>query len=540
MKIKSIISLTLALFLLIIADSCKVKNPLDGAKLIINYDILKTFVNVQFEDAATGNLIGFEGNKQVVVTIKGENADAVLDNTGILKEEYKSSNGFLGLSLNPNTEFVPTENNPIKFTIVAKINGYISTSKNVTIGEEGTYNLKIVMTDISNPPPGVIVQESKGVGNLESGTGTVESEIIVKTSGDEAEIIIPEGTVIKDGDGNTLSGSLDVTLVYFDNLLDGSLAAFPGGLMTRVNQNGQTLDGAFFSAGFVALEITDESGISAETFEQNPIQLNMGIQGATYNPETSSSIAAGDNLPVYSYNTDSGEWTLEENVTVENGTNRSDFMVTAELTHLSYWNFDWFWSEYCTYGVKFKFVGDYAGCGCTQQSGIIRKQADNTYFSYINFYACEGEVIPTYYAPANMPVYIDWNDNACSGVKVQEDITYIENLCTPDIIEITLITVGDNRTNITVDLMGRCASNPDVEIRPTYGAWFRPNDSYCWRWAFMSNGLADICDIELGKEYVIGTYFNGQWYQTNYTVTESTILEWNIDLPSEACDQIFQ
>ncbi len=540
MKIKSIISLTLALFLLIFADSCKVKNPLDGAKLIINYDILKTFVNVQFEDAATGDLIGFEGNKQVVVTIKGENADAVLDNTGILKEEYKSSNGFLGLSLNPNTEFVPTEANPIKFTIVAKINGYISTSKNVTIGEEGTYNLQIVMTDISNPPPGVIVQESKGVGNLESGTGTVESEIIVKTSGDEAEIIIPEGTVIKDGDGNTLSGSLDVTLVYFDNLLDGSLAAFPGGLMTRVNQNGQTLDGAFFSAGFVALEITDESGISAETFEQNPIQLNMGIQGATYNPETSSSIAAGDNLPVYSYNTDSGEWTLEENVTVENGTNRSDFMVTAELTHLSYWNFDWFWSEYCTYGVKFKFVGDYAGCACTQQSGIMRKQADNTYFSYINFYACEGEVIPTYYAPANMPVYIDWNDNACSGVKVQEDITYIENLCTPDIIEITLVTVGDNRTNITVDLMGRCASNPDVEIRPTYGAWFRPNDSYCWRWAFMSNGLADICDIELGKEYVIGTYFNGQWYQTNYTVTESTILEWNIDLPSEACDQIFQ
>ena len=77
MKIKSIISLTLALFLLIFADSCKVKNPLEGAKLIINYDILKTYINVQFEDAATGNLIGFEGNDQVRVTIYGEDADAV-------------------------------------------------------------------------------------------------------------------------------------------------------------------------------------------------------------------------------------------------------------------------------------------------------------------------------------------------------------------------------------------------------------------------------------------------------------------------------
>jgi len=540
MKIKSIISLTLALFLLIFADSCKVKNPLEGAKLIINYDILKTYINVQFEDAATGNLIGFEGNNQVGVTITGKDADAVLDNTGVLKEEYKSSNGFLGLALNPNNQYVPSETNPIKFTIVAKIDGYISTSKNVTIGEEGTYNIKIVMTDISNPPEGVIVEEAKGVGNLESGTGTLDTEIVVKTQGDEVEIIIPEGTVIKDGDGNPLGGSLDITLVYFDNLLDGSLAAFPGGLMTRVNQNGETLDGAFFSAGFIALEITDENGSSAETFEENPIQLNMGIQGATYNPETSSSIAAGDNLPVYSYNTDNGEWTLEQNVTVENGTNRSDFMVTAELTHLSYWNFDWFWSEYCTYGVKFKFIGDYAGCSCTQQYGIMRKQADNTYFSYVNFYACDGETIPTYYAPANMPVYIDWSDNPCSGVKVQEDVTYIDNLCTNDIFEITLVTIGTNRTDITVDLMGRCASNPDVEIRPTYGAWFRPADSYCWRWAFMSNGLAEVCDIEIGKEYVIGTYFNGNWYQTNYTVTESTIFEWNIELPSEACDQIFQ
>lgn len=539
MKIKSIISLTLALFLLIFADSCKVKNPLEGAKLIINYDILKTFINVQFEDAATGNLIGFEGNEQVKVTITGENAAAVLDNTGVLKEEYKSSNGFLALALNPNTQFVPSQSSPIKFTIVASIDGYISTSKNITISEEGTYNEKIVMTDISNPPPGVIVQETKDAGNLESETGTVESEIVVNTQGGEAEIIIPAGTVIKDSDGNTLSGSLDVTLVYFDNLLDGSLAAFPGGLMTRVNQNGQTLDGAFFSAGFVALEITDENGIAAETFEENPIQLNMGIQGATYNPETSSPIAAGDNLPVYSYNTNNGEWTLEQNVTVETGTNRSDFMVTAELTHLSYWNFDWFWSQYCTYGVQFKFIGDYGGCGCTQQYGIMRKQADNTFFSYIEFYACDGELFPTYYAPANMPVYIQWTDNACSGVKVQEDITYIENLCSTDIIEVTLVTVGTNRTNITVDLMGTCASNPDVEVRPTYGAWFRPSDSYCWRWAFMTNGVAEICDVEIGKDYVVGAYFNGQWYETNYIVTTNTIFEWDIDLPSEACEQIF-
>jgi hypothetical protein len=55
----------------------------------------------------------------------------------------------------------------------------------------------------------------------------------------------------------------------------------------------------------------------------------------------------------------------------------------------------------------------------------------------------------------------------------------------------------------------------------------------------MYNGIAEVCDIEIGKEYIIGTYLNGQWYQESYTITESTIIEWDIDLPSEACEQIF-
>lgn len=538
MKIRTLISLALAVIILVFADACKVKNPLDGAKLIVNYDILKTFINVQFQDAATGNLIGFNDNTQVTVIITGNDADAVLDNTGVSKDSYNSSNGFLGLALNPNTEFVPSSSNPIKFTLVAKLDGFIATSKSMTITEEGTYNVKMVMTDISNPPPGVVVQEEKGVGNLEAGSGTVMEEIGVKTQGGELEIIIPEGTVIKDGNGDPLEGSLDVTLVYFDNLTDESLAAFPGGLMTRVNQNGETLDGAFFSAGFAAIEITDQNGNSAETFEENPVQLNMGIQAATYNPETQASVVAGDALPVYSYDTDNGEWNLEQTVTVMSG-DRSDFMATAELTHLSYWNFDWFWSFYCTYGVEFKFTGDYAGCGCTEVTGIMRKQADNTFFSYIYFYACEGQLNPTYYAPANMPVYIDWLNSSCSGIVVQEDITYIENLCAPDIIEVALTTIGADRTNVTVDVSAYCASNPDVEVRPTYGAYFRPAGSYCWRWAFMYNGYAEVCDVEIGQEYVIGTYFNGQWYETNYTVQSDDIYLWNIELPSEACAQIF-
>ncbi len=536
MKIKSIIALLLIALLSVTTDYCKIKNPIDGAKLIINFDLLKTYVNLQFTDAKTGDLIGFTGDVEVTVSIMGENSDAVVDNSGVIRESFSSANGFLGLALNPNTEFVPSVSNPIKFTVVATLDGYISTSKSMTILAEGTYNEKIVMTDISNPPDGVVVKEEKGVGSLVD--GTVQEDIAVKTQGDEVGISIPAGTVIRDGNGNTLSGSLDITLVYFDNLKDESLASFPGGLMTTIYQDGQSQDGAFFSAGFLALEISDQNGVSAKTFEENTLGLSMGIQAATYNPETQATIAAGDDLPVYSYDPDNGQWTYEQTVSVESG-GRSDFTVTAQLSHLSYWNFDWFWSEYCDEGIQFLFTGDFGGCSCTTQFGIMRKQADNTFFSYIDLYGCENELIQTYYAPANMPVYIEWVNSGCFNTIVDEDFTYIENLCAPDVVELNLITLGANTTTVTIDVMGRCASNPDVEIRPTYGGWFRPVDEYCWRWEFMTNGIAQICDVEIGKEYVIGTYFNGQWYEMNYIVEQDMIVEWDIDLPDDFCSQVF-
>jgi len=181
MKIKKILSIAIA-FLLTVSlitslDSCKLKNPVEGVSLIINYDLIKTYINIQFVDASTGELIGQMDNTQVKIIISGPNADAVLDNTGIIKDEFYSTNGFLGLGLNPNSEYVPTSLNPIKFTVVTSLNGYISTSKTFTIGKEGTYNDKIVMTNISNPPDGVIVKEEKGIGNLLG--GIVQEEISV-------------------------------------------------------------------------------------------------------------------------------------------------------------------------------------------------------------------------------------------------------------------------------------------------------------------------------------------------------------------------
>ena len=128
---------------------------------------------------------------------------------------------------------------------------------------------------------------------------------------------------------------------------------------------------------------------------------------------------------------------------------------------------------------------------------------------------------------------------AVDRVVVDEQMTYIDNLCAMDVIEINLTAVAAERTLVTVEAIGYCPGNEEVEIRPSYGAYFRPVDAYCWRWANMVNGVAEICDVEMGKEYVIGTYFNGEWYETNYVVDQNAYYFWEIEFPSEVCNSIF-
>ncbi len=91
--------------------------------------------------------------------------------------------------------------------------------------------------------------------------GVVQDEIRVNAPGDIARVSIPSGTVMRDSQGNALSGPLNVLVAHFDNTVEEAMSAFPGGLMTNVERsNGENQDGLFYSAGLVAIEITDASG----------------------------------------------------------------------------------------------------------------------------------------------------------------------------------------------------------------------------------------------------------------------------------------
>ena len=113
----------------------------------------------------------------------------------------------------------------------------------------------------------------------------------------------------------------------------------------------------------------------------------------------------------------------------------------------------------------------------------------------------------------------------------------------PDLCEQTTYDIYVYRetpgTTVIVEFSAYCASNPDVIIKPSFGAWYRAADSWCWHYATMINGHAEICGVEIGKDYVIGVFFNGEWYQETVFVDQSEYYYLDINIPADICDEVF-
>ena len=526
------------LLLLLLSDSCK--NPTEDVKLIINFEPIKTYVNVEFVDASTGELIVEESRNDIHVIISGTNQDAVIDNIGQQHESYEIIDGTLSLGLNPNNPFVPTKDNPIRFNVVASSEGYISTSKSIYIISEGNYFVEISMVEINNPPVGVSIIEKTGVGELVD--GQIQNEVIINTNNQKAQLIIPEGLVMKDASGVKLNGKLNILLAHFNNLEETSLTSFPGGLIASVTNNGLTEDGVFFSGGFAAIEISDESGRQANSFSNGTVNLLMQVPAETYNPETGTPVIVGDDIPLYSYAPETGEWAFEEILTIIE--QRNVLGISANLTHLSYFNIDWFRAPTCDEGGIMWFTGDFELCSSVLIRAKTYKQSDGTYMASTYGYVSEGEPFTLIHVPDGIPVFIDWYSKIYDYYEVapEADPTYVDDLCSDEEYTIPIVLRDENTQieEIKIECSGYCANNPNVEIKPTF--WFRywPKGDYSkQKWRKMTNGKTYICGENLiGTEFTVGILLgiHFQYYDVTPTLGEYIYLE--VDFPTDICNAL--
>ena len=540
------ISIILSVALLIIYisfSSCKkIPNPYANSdeKDTITYNLLKTSIAVQFFDANTNEYIIPEGGELLKVQIVGKSKNAVADIVGLQKDEYTLTNGIITFGLIPEAEFVPSQTTPICFTIISRLQNYLTATKEVMITAEGDYLLKVFMVRIDDPPPGVIIKRLFNVGNLVN--GVLQDTISIATGNSEATIIIPGGVRLLNSDSIELVGNFNLSLVYFNNLEDKALAAFTGGGLTgSLLENSNTNSGVFFPAGLLTFEICDINWSIASIIEDDSLEIIMKISEQTYNPVSGSNIVVGDMVSLYSYLPDTGLWVFDQSNQVTD-TLLNGLTVKAKTPCLNSLVFSWFEKNNCNQGSSFKVSGNCAQCNSVMFGGVVRKQADNSFVSNISCVGQWNETINIPFSTGGTPVYINWaQGDECNFCNVDPVVSplFIDDMCSQQLIDLPFSDNGPVSKSINAYFVGTCVSDTNIIVLPSFNVWVRSIDATCWRWSSMKNGTALICDLIYGETYVIGTYYDGNWKEWEITITEETNYKFNMEFSQSVCSGVF-
>lgn len=172
-------------------------------------------------------------------------------------------------------------------------------------------------------------------------------------SGDDPDVAFTIGSA--DGAGTNASGVLGKTgavtgsVSYGDPTDPVALETFPGEFITRSDTGTGETEQTLITAGFARISLTDANGQPITEFAPGQsATIKMMVPAEVENPETGTLVRAGDTIPVFIFNEDTGEWIVERNSdgSVKRSTvqqdNSGNLFVEFTTTHLSTFNLDWF------------------------------------------------------------------------------------------------------------------------------------------------------------------------------------------------------
>jgi len=273
----------------------------------------------------------------ITISISGQSANDVYEISGV--KQYSVVDGILSLGLLYKAN--PTEGSPATFTIKASAPGYLDALIPVSIKADQPIKLfSISMIKKDAPPSGVNVNETNT--NLQ-GDSTAAPVVIPPppTAGPDDQVVtidIPAGTSFKDAAGNVITGStLTSTVVSFNSTDPASLNAFPGGTASDAikDQSGATVSGRFRTAGFA--DITMAVGATEVKTFTKPVTLHMSVNPNQINPAAGANFAAGQTIPVWSYQIATGQWSYEQVATITDD-GSGGLEAAFQTSHLTYYN----------------------------------------------------------------------------------------------------------------------------------------------------------------------------------------------------------
>lgn len=504
------------LFCLLMAG-CDLSGPqdaIDDFELIIGLEAINTVVSGQVVDAATGELV----DEEITLQFTGQDSDVLIDIYGDPISERTVEGGLVSFGID--NSVVPSDNNPVRFNVVAEAPGYLEASESVVLRSTDDAQFTLHVVDEDNPPEGS--SSTKETGGDTDSQGTVNQSFEVETPEEQqstgsASITVDEGTVASDASGNPLTGQLTTRLTYFNNKSERSLKALPGGANSGPNGN------PLVTAGFASINIEDQSGKRARTFNQ-PVGIGLRVPADMTNPATGQPVQEGETIGVYSYEPAEGQWVTEGEVTL--GEERADgtFRVSHAADHLSY------------YSLGFTGVGS-----CETGATVNVNRNGNTGPLTVNVSA---EGVSREYTVRRGQSSVTLRDVPAMSVEASISVsggtvTQTVDLCNGS-YTFDLPEPPNQLIDVTFTLVPVC-SNPDEGVRvesiPSFVVYYRKSTAggASWNrggeveWTFddesksLEEGTLEIDGLEDGETYTFKTTYEGQTQTREQTITGSSI-----------------
>lgn len=329
---------------------------------IVSADLLqgRVAIPLQFVDAKTGEII------QDQVIIKAQD-DLAQSNVYEEPSDQDSTAGYGYVYLKADAVKNASPSKPVKLRVILSSENYFGTSVDIIYTGTALLPQKISLVNKAAPPAGVAVALQKEVKADATGKLLKDIQLTARTTdvaskNAAASFNLPVNTILKDEKGQALTGDLQVSIGYFSPKAENIGAIFPGGLnpdQVKIFENNQWKfeQGYFITAGLMAVDIIDSQGRKAHLLSNGQGTMTIQAPAGLLNPETNLPIKDGDTIPVWSHSESTGLWQKELVGTFKQNA-QGNFDVSYQVSHLSTWNLDWYYSETCSQ-LEFEYSQDF-------------------------------------------------------------------------------------------------------------------------------------------------------------------------------------
>lgn len=536
------------LYSLLYIMACDITDPLDGIRAIINVKERGTSVTLVIYDAATEEPIGQESGEPLNVVVSGPFSDEVIDLYNRPKNEFEIDGGFLSFAVSD--DLTPSAEAPVRLDIAIEGLGYIPLNTTAELINKNANLITLFMIDPQNLPEGVTGFTDEFLGVLDTdgspledisfGTGTNDDESVKYVNNQKNDppdppignitagvsFTISSDTIIRDQNGNALQGSLTSSLYY----INSSYTRFSNFGIGEISN--ETRDYIFGRSGLVDVIIRDENGRVAHSFENGPVTTTFTYR-RTF-PQNASEIALWATDHVSGVNTSWSQRGVFEVSEFEDAFGRTLKQTSYQSTEFPRWQLLASSLPACRSGLQLNFTDSKLPL-----DGYALEQNSTTWISEfssridsVDGAARVENTADFRYVPENIPVEL----SVFNIVDTRLTQISIPNMCAAGSRD---VSINSPEFSVTLERVGRCPTKPDIEVRPSFPANIRGQNS--WRWFNAGQAIDGKIELTVPEQtqYIFSAHDGERLRATALDLraaSDGDVLSDEVNLPDDVCE----